>query len=85
MDKKRIAKEWIVFLISALAGIAIIPIGIYLIAGILGKINYEPTIGEIYYELLFKKNGILVFPIGFYLFILLVRSIIWSIKTTGDK
>lgn len=85
MDKKRVAKEWIVFLTSALAGIAIVPIGIYVIARILGSLNYEPTIGEIYYETLIKKPGLFIFPISFYLFVLLIRSIVWSIKTTGDK
>lgn len=81
MNKRRIAIEWIVFLLSSLAGMAVLPAVIY----ILWHSDSGMTMGQGYKFLLDEMNGIYLFPMVTYLFVLLVRSIIWAIKFAGQK
>lgn len=85
MDKKRVAKEWIVFLLSSIFGIAVVPGVIFILAKSYGSVPEGFTLGPAYAELLFKEKGIFIFPIGAYLFVLLVRSVVWAIKSSTDK
>lgn len=85
MNKKRVAKEWIIFLISSVFGIAIVPGVIFVLALNYGSVPEGFTAGPAYAELLLKEKGVFIFPIGTYLFVLLVRSVIWAINSSKEK
>lgn len=85
MNAKKVAKEWITFLLSAILGIALVPGVIFILATKYGSVPDGFSIGSAYAELLFKEKGILIFPIGAYLFVLLIRSIIWAVKSASEK
>lgn len=81
MNKKRIAKEWLIFLVAAVIGIAIAPAITYIFAANFARRSFEFTMGQVYVEMLFNEKGILILPIASYLIVSLVRSIIWAFKS----
>ena len=76
MNKKIVAREWIVLLISICIGLAVVPFFIYLI---LGRLEYW---GLFYGALIDKSDFILAWIVVLspYIIIQLIRSIIWAKK-----
>ena len=79
-NKKRLAKEWLIFL-GTIVFVLIIPLLLAIVTVIIkGKF---PPLGKIYAGFFFDVMGALVLLM--YALVQFVRSIIWSIKTIKSK
>ena len=80
MDKKRLAKEWLFFVVALGFGLSILPI---ILIFALDPNPKMANLGEFYRLLFSGVESVLVwlFALSPYIVIQLVRSIIWAIKT----
>lgn len=91
MNRRFIAREWLIFLIFLCIGLIIMPILISLIVGITEEsMDRIDIIFGIYLTLIgldYKGDMIIVwfFVLLPYIFSLFIRSIMWSIKTFRKK
>lgn len=85
MNKKAVAREWIVFLVCFVVGLALVPPIIYALSLKFGSVPNDIGIFDVYVELLIKEMRFSVIGIGFYLFVLFIRSVVWGIKSMSSK
>ena len=82
-NKKRFAKEWLIFVISLFFGIFILPILFFIF------LRDDLTLSRMYTELfeaIFDgEGGVYLFVLLPYILVQFIRSIIWSIKNIKYK
>ncbi len=85
-NKKKFAKEWIVF-IGGLFFAFLLPLLIILIIAIIkGKFLPAGELYEIIFEAMFNGDiGVYILILLPYILIQFIRSIVWSIKTIKSK
>jgi len=80
LNRKVLAREWLYFVVSYLLGVLLFPA---LVAVTLGLGNGNPSV---FYEALFRPDfSAWIFTLVPYLFVQLVRSVIWAVKTLRRK
>lgn len=85
MGKKRVAKEWIIFLVACVAGVVIGPSVIYVAMGAFGGLPDDITsVGKAYNEWLSREKTWFVLAVGCYFSVTLLRSIIWAVKNASS-
>lgn len=86
MNKNIVAKEWLVFLMSSVVGVAVGPFVILQISKAIGDSGaHSITLSQVYYEVLIQESGWFVLPISVYVLVILARSILWAIGNMNNK
>lgn len=78
-DKKRLAREWLLFVTWFFSSTLLLPVILYFIAQ--PDLSFGTALWEVYYHLLQLDRTIVMILATPYLLFTLVRSIIWSVKS----
>jgi len=82
-NKKRFAKEWLIFVGCVLFSILILPIIFYLFMA--NEYTFSKMYSQLFKAIFDGEGGVYLFILLPYILVQFIRSVIWSIKIIRSK